>query len=139
MNFNSIEQALAFIQNTIVPQVLETTVADVAKETMERHIQEDVLDAYAPTSYERTGLLQKSCETTMISNNTLELKNTREENGKDIVSTIEYGTDYYTKELDERIGARPFTERTKEELSSGLARQAIVEGLEAILGKGSVV
>lgn len=137
MNFNSIEQALAFIQNTIVPQVLETSVADVAKSTGEKHVQADVYDAYQ-SSYERTNKLKESWETELISNDTLQMTNTRTDGDRYIPEIIEYGHGYYSQELDERIGARPFIENTRSELEAGVAKQAVIQGLESLLGKGNV-
>lgn len=104
-----------------VNSAMEKEVAEEAKRVMEVHIQTDVYNAYTPTDYERTYQLLEDVQSNVISDGTIEVKDTRSENGKDITKIIEYGVGYdwgYIRNLDQEIGARPFIENTYEDLNT---------------------
>jgi hypothetical protein len=136
--FNNLQQLEKYL-NGMIRNALDTNVAETAKETMQLHIQRDVYAAYTPYStdgktpyYERTGQLLQDVEHSMLNNNTLVIENTRSENGRDIVKVIEEGKNYewgYKRNLDEEIGKRPFVHNTFVELSKGLAKESLKEGL----------
>jgi hypothetical protein len=141
MNFSNIEELYSYLERSAIPAVLETKVAEVCVQTGEKHTQTDVYDAYTSTSqrpYERTFELMKDWKAELISPNTLELTNTRSENGRDIPLIIESGKNYWTPALDALIGARPFFENTREELAGGVAADAMRDGLAVKLGAGVV-
>lgn len=139
-NLNDLQKYL----NGMIANALEKEVASVAKETMQLHIQRDVYAAYTPYStdgetphYERTGKLLEDIEATMAGD-TLVVEDTRNneddvENGRDVVDVINSGKGYewgYKRNLDEEIGERPFVQNTFEELSEGLASEALKQGLK---------
>lgn len=136
MEFKNLDSLYAYLENVAIPEALSTTVAEVAIDTGVQHTQSDVYDAYTPTQYDRSFDLIKSWRSQLISNNTLEITNTRSEGTRDIVSVIEFGKGYWTQALDNLIGARPFMENTRDQLASGLAVKAMQEGLNSLLGAG---
>lgn len=89
------------------------------------HVEKDVYKAYTPNpitekTYERTGKLKESFETTPIANG-IAIDNTRSENGRDIAQIIEKG--HYNSEgyLHVKPGAeyllpREFMKETKQEI-----------------------
>ena len=127
-NFKELEALI----NKKIRQAMETEVSKTARNTLKEHIVEDVYEAYSPTQYDRTGgLLQdRNIDTHMENDNTLSVKSTREEDGRDIASVIEYGKGYSYDGLDERIGARPFHEEAAKELSNGIAKESLKRGLK---------
>ena len=139
MEFSNLNQLEKYL-NDKIRNALDTNVAETAKETMQMHIQRDVYATYTPYStdmetphYIRTGQLLQDVEHSMINDNTLEIKDTRNENGRDIVEVIEEGKGYewgYRRDLDEEIGARPFVENTAIDLEKGLAKEALKQGLK---------
>ncbi|MED1863224.1 hypothetical protein P4V41_07130 [Fictibacillus nanhaiensis] len=118
--------------NKKIRQALETEVSKTARNSLKEHIVDDVYEAYTPQTYDRTGgLLQdRNIDTHMENDNTLSVRSTREEDGRDIASIIEYGKGYSYDGLDERIGARPFHEEVAKELANGLAKDALIKGLK---------
>jgi len=141
VEFKDLKQLEKFI-NSQMKDVLETTVFEEVKSTMQSHIQSDVYEKYTPYStdgstphYERTYELMNSIEKKMESDNVLVVENTRHEGNRDIVGVIEYGTGYqwgYKRNLDKEIGARPFVENTIEDLSDGVKlNNAMKKGLKA--------
>ena len=48
---------------------------------------------------------------------------------RDVGRVVETGKGYYSNALDERIGARPFIEVTREALEKGEFKKAMIEGL----------
>ena len=135
---------LADLEKYLSKQISESLQTDVALEgrhLMREHIQTDVYEAYTPYStdgvtphYERTFALIDSCETNVISSDTIELKNTRVgESGENIPSIIENGGHYtwgYTRNLDEEIGPRAFIDRTRQDLKKGLAKKYMENALK---------
>jgi hypothetical protein len=130
--------------NDYINNALNKDVAEIAKENMQLHIQRDVYKPYTPYAigggtnhYQRTGKLLQDVETTM-EGNTLILEDTRNDeadvnNNRDLIKVIEEGKGYewgYKRNLDEEIGARPFIENTFEDLSKGLASEALKKGLK---------
>lgn len=128
-NINELAKHLAKNQ---IKQALENDVAEQSRKTLKENVIDEVYDTYSPTQYERTGGLyqDRNIDTKMENDTTLSIRSTREENGRDIASVIEYGEGYSYEGLDERIGARPFHEETAKELADkGLAKKALAEGL----------
>jgi hypothetical protein len=127
-NFKELEALI----NKKIRNAMESEVAKQARNTLKEHVVEDVYDAYSPSMYDRTGgLLQdRNIDTHMENDITLSVRSTREEDGRDIASVIEYGKDYSYDGLDERIGARPFHEEAARELANGLAKDALAKGLK---------
>lgn len=116
--------------NKKIQKSLSSDVANTAKNTLKEHAVEDVYDAY-DSSYSRTGgLLQdRNIEVKLEDGNTLTVRSTRQENGRDIAQIIETGIGYSYDGLDEKIGARPFHEETLKDLENGLAKKALADGL----------
>ena len=117
--------------NKKIASALEREVANEARKVMKENVITEVYDAYQ-SSYERTGGLyqDRNIETNLVNNNTLTVRNTRNENGRDIAYIVEYGDGYSYDGLDERIGARPFHAETARELEQqGLAKDALAKGL----------
>lgn len=114
-----------------IKKVMSKQVKNMTKSTMQNHVIEDVYNQYIPESYVRTGQLLKDIDTKMVDNNTLSIESVRRDGEKDVSSIIESGVGYSTPELDAKIGARPFTERTKDELASGKFKQTLKDGLQS--------
>jgi len=115
------------LEKYLLKQISDSLQTDVALESrhlMREHIQDDVYNEYIPTHYERSWKLIDSCKTTNISNDTIELTNTRRgDESEDIPYILEYGKGYsWGVDLDERIGPRPFFANTYKELAMGKAR-----------------
>ena len=135
----SLQSQLLEIEKKIQSKIKSAMQNELSKESktvMQMHVVTDVYNVYEPTSYSRSydqgGLLDRdNIETTMISNNTLKVKNIRkdEETGRMVDKIVEYGKGYWTSYLDDLIGARPFIHNTFEELKNGKARDAIKRGL----------
>jgi hypothetical protein len=127
-NFKELEALI----NKKIRLAMEEDLAKQARMTLKEHVVEDVYSKYEPSMYTRTGgLLQdRNIDSHMIDDNTLSVRSTREEDGRDIASVIEYGKGYSFDGLDERIGARPFHEEAKKELANGLAKESLKRGLK---------
>ena len=116
--------------NKVVNKALKDTVAKEARNTLKEHIVEDVYEAYEPVEYQRTGgILQDENIETQAIGDTLTIRSIRHEGDRDISEVIEYGRGYDYEGLDEKIGARPFHQKTYEELKKGRAKKAMAEGL----------
>jgi hypothetical protein len=120
--------------NQKIKKSLSNEVADVARDTMSKHVMSDVYQAYEPTQYQRTGDLYKDISTTMKNDNTLEIENVArdEETGRLIAPVVESGEGYEWKKsriYQMQPFPRPFVENTAKELENGLAKQALVDGL----------
>jgi anaerobic ribonucleoside-triphosphate reductase len=131
--FNSLKDLEKFL-NDKIRKSLQSEVADVARETMSDHVMSDVYSKYQPTQYERTGDLYKDIRTTMVNNNTLEIRNEArdEESGRLIAPVVEYGVGYEWEEsriYNMQPFPRPFVENTAKELEKGKAKHALAEGL----------
>lgn len=119
----------------IKTEIMEKDVAEKATKLMEDNIDTEVYKAYTPMEYTRTGALGESVEVDMQDNDTLVVYNSRYDYGyggmgfRDVGRVVETGKGYYNKGLDERIGARPFTEVTREALEKGEFKKAMIEGL----------
>lgn len=120
-----------------IKTAMKTSVSDVALDTLNKHVVEDVYSAYTPQGknpYQRTYQLLEDMEAKMIDENTLMVRSTREEDGRDIAEVIESGTGYMWEES--KIYAmqpfpRPFHAEAKKELEEqGLARDALIKGLQ---------
>lgn len=132
--FSDLSQLVNYL-NEKVNNALRTEVADIAKETMQEHVMNDVYDKYTPSQYVRTGDLYKDILTKIVDENTLSIENltTDEETGRLVAPVVESGVGYQWK--DSKIYKmqpyeRPFVENTKKELSDGKAQSAFVEGLK---------
>jgi hypothetical protein len=120
--------------NQQIKKSLSNEVADVARDTMSKHVMSDVYQAYEPTQYQRTGDLYKDISTTMKNDNTLEIENVArdEESGRLIAPVVESGEGYEWKKsriYQMQPFPRPFVENTAKELESGLAKEALADGL----------
>jgi len=144
-NWGQLEKYL----NEVISFTLQDEVANEVVEVMTEDdgvIDKEVYDKYTPYNlagtnyhYHRTYKLKdkSNFEKLMLDKNTLSIRSTRNEDGRDITSVIEYGKGYtwgkasgYTRDLDKEIGARPFHEKTKEELlRSGRHIESLKKGL----------
>lgn len=117
--------------NAKIKQAMSTNVKKIAVNTLKENVVTEVYDAY-DSEYDRTGgLLQdKNIDAHMENDNTLTVRSTRNENGRDIANIIESGVGYSNPSLDSRIGARPFHAETAKELDKGLAKKALKDGLK---------
>lgn len=132
---SSIAELEAYM-NKKIKVAMETEVNKVARNTLKEQVVEEVYDKYDPSMYVRTGgLLQdKNIKSEMIGDNTLTVRSTREENGRDIAEIIEYGVGYEWE--DSRIYnmqpfPRPFHAEAQKELANGKAKNALKKGLQA--------
>ncbi|MFK7678827.1 hypothetical protein ACI3ER_12355 [Bacillus sp. Wb] len=114
-----------------IKKVMSKQVKNMAKSTMQDHIIEDAYNAYTPEQYQRTGQLLKDIDTKMVDDNTISIESVRKDGTKDVSEIVETGKGYSTPELDAKIGARPFTERTVNELASGKFKQTLKDGLQS--------
>jgi len=107
-------------------------VAPVARQKMKDHIIDDVYKAY-DSDYDRTGQLldDKNIETVLVADGTLSVKSTRHDGERDVAEVIETGKGYSYAGLDEKIGARPFTERTAQDLADGDFEKSLKDGLKS--------
>jgi hypothetical protein len=120
--------------NQKIKKSLSNEVADVARDTMSKHVMSDVYQAYEPTQYQRTGDLYKDISTAMKNDNTLEIENVArdEETGRLIAPVVESGEGYEWEKsriYQMQPFPRPFVENTAKELESGLAKEALADGL----------
>lgn len=119
----------------IKTEVMEKDVAERATKLMEDNIDTEVYKAYTPMGNTRTGALGESVEADMQDDDTLIVYNSRYDYGyggmgfRDVGRVVETGKGYYSNALDERIGARPFIEVTREALEKGEFKKAMIEGL----------
>ena len=114
-------------------EIMEKEVTDKATELMQKNIDTEVYAKYTPMKYQRTGALRESVETGMQSDDTLVVYNSRFDIGHDgsdrnIPEIIETGKGYYSDDLDDIIGARPFTQATKDDLKDGEFRKSLADG-----------
>jgi hypothetical protein len=117
--------------------VMEKDVAEEVKRVMEVHIQTDVYNAYEPTDYVRTYKLMEDVQSELIDDGTIEVKDTRSENGRDITRIIEDGIGYdwgYQRNLDQEIGARPFIANTRNDLDTNKSHIEVLK--KALQDKG---
>lgn len=136
--FKNLKDLEKYAQKAIT-NAMKKEVSNVARSTLKEHIVEDVYDEYTPSGrnpYERTGgLLQDSnIETKMVDDNTLSVRSTREEDGRDIAAVIEYGYPY-TWEDSQIYKMQPFPRpfhalAAKELEEKELAKKALKKGLE---------
>jgi hypothetical protein len=133
--FNSLADLEKFL-NQKIKVALEKDVKKQAIKTMQEHVVDDVYDKYEPTQYKRTGGLaqEKNIIGNMINDNTLEIENIRkdEDTGRYVAPVVESGIGYTwedSKIFNMQPFPRPFVENTAKELESGLAKQALAEGL----------
>jgi hypothetical protein len=120
------------MMNGYINTSLNTDVKQQAVKTLKEHVVTDVYDRYDPMQYQRSGgLLQDSnVDAHMENENTLSVRSTRNENGKDIAKIIETGKGYTWKN-SEIVGVeRPFHKEAAKELDEkGLAKKALADGL----------
>jgi hypothetical protein len=130
-NFNTIAELENYL-NGKLNETLKNDVANQSKQLMQEHIDKDVYEAYTPKEYERTGQLRADVVVDMVDGNTLEIKDIRNDDGKDIVKIIESGKGYdWSSSLDDIIGARPFVRNTRNDLKNGKAKKYLKQGLIA--------
>lgn len=136
------------IENYIRTQVSESLQDDVAKEVTQVMVEDggtidrEVYQKYSPKSYQRTYELKdpSTIEFKMIDDSTLSIGSTRSDGNRYVAGVIESGKGYYTKALDEEIGARPFHEKTAEELERNKRHvEAMRKGLKKRLGSNAVI
>jgi len=133
MEFKSVSE----LEKYLLKQVSESLQKDVAsdgRQLMREHVQDDVYAQYRPSDYERTWQLINSCESSMMTGDTLKLTNTRKgDEGEDVPSIIENGGHYkwgYIRNLDEIIGERPFIKNTFVDLRNGMAKLSLMEAFK---------
>jgi hypothetical protein len=140
--FKSLADLAKHLEKNQIKKALQDDVAKQARKTLKEHIVEDVYNEYPdPKVYSRTGgLLQDSnIDTTMENDNTLSIRSTRSENGRDIAEVIEYGHEgskdgyeypAYYPSGNNFVQPRPFHAETAKELDEkGLAKKALADGL----------
>lgn len=119
-----------------IKEAMKTSVAEVSLDTLNKHVMSDVYNEYkskAKNPYERTYQLLEDMEAKMIDENTLMVRSTREEDGRDIAEVIETGKNYQWEysEIYRTEQERPFHAEAKKELEEqGLARDALIKGLQ---------
>ena len=142
--FKNIKELNKYLQKQI-DDSLKKEVADEVRSTMIKRIDEDVYDAYTPYStdgitphYERTYELKnpKNIIHYMLKDGMIAIENIRQDMSdgyRNIVEILESGRGYswgYKRDLDLEIGARPFVQNTRNELStSGRHIDALKSGL----------
>jgi len=144
--FKNMKDLNKYLQKQI-DDALKKEVADEVRSTMIKRIEEDVYEPYTPYStdgvtphYERTYELKnpKNIIHYMIKDGMLAIENIRQDTDdsggyRDIVEILESGRGYdwgYKRDLDKEIGARPFVQNTRNELSaSGRHKKALKSGL----------
>jgi len=117
--------------NKRISKVMSKQVKNMAKSTLQDHIIEDAYNAYTPEMYTRSGQLLKDIDTRMVDKNTLSIESVRKDGSKDVSEIVETGKGYSQPYLDEKIGARPFTQRTRDELANGKFEKTLKDGLLA--------
>ena len=119
--------------NKTVNNAQKKFVAPVARQKLKDHIVEDAYAAYTPEVYERTGELlnDKNIETVLVGDGTLSVRSTRLDGERDVAEVIEKGENYSYAGLDEKIGARPFHEKTAMDLADGDFEKTLKDGLKA--------
>lgn len=134
--FKNIKELEQFI-NKQAQKALKNEVAEEVKRTLKENIIDEVYDKYTPTEYERTGgLYQDRNIEAIVNGNTLSVRSTRTERGRDIAQIIESGIGYEWK--DSRIYnmqpyPRPFHYETFLELQRTLKHvDALKKGLNKL-------
>lgn len=119
-----------------IKEAMAKELSQVSLDTLNKHVVEDVYNAYTPQGknpYQRTYQLLEDMEAKMIDENTLMVRSTREEDGRDIAEVIETGKGYQWEysEIYRTEQERPFHAEAKKELEEqGLARDALIKGLQ---------
>lgn len=135
------------LESYLKAQISSSLAKEVAEEVTQVMIEEDgVIDRevyakYTPKSYQRTYELKDpaNVESKMIDELILSVRNTRSDGNRYVAKIVETGIGYYTSELDEMIGARPFHEKTAEELENNKRHViAMRKGLKKRLGNNAV-
>lgn len=135
-SYTTLESLFTYLQAQINDS-LEIDVADEVVKVVQEHIKTDVYDAYTPLAYQRTNELLNDVQSEM-NGDTLEIYDTRNENGKDIPQIIETGKGYtWGIGLDERIGARPFMENAEQQIIQDDLHTAIMK--DSLRRKGFTV
>jgi len=119
----SLAQQLRIIENRLrskyVKNAMQKEVSEESRDLTVEHLVNDVYDAYKSQydrQYDMGGLADEdNILTTMINDVTLKIEDVR---------------GYWSEELDDTIGKRPFIENTAKELRNGKARNALLRGLK---------
>lgn len=123
---------LAQFQESI-GKALSNNVAKVTKETMSRHVKDDVYKVYPdPTMYKRTGELANvdNIECNLINDSTLVVENVRSDGDRNVAEIVETGKGYMYDFRYSNV-PRPFIENTREDLrSTGAHVDALVRGMK---------
>ena len=121
----SLKQQLERIAKNLQPQIEQIMREDVAEEVIELgkdNVQTVVYDAYnspAKFPYQRTGKLKEDWEKQNVPNGVI-VRNTRNDNSRNVASIVETGVGYSIKDkwgygYEE---PRPFIKTTKEQIES---------------------
>lgn len=135
---NSLEQLINNLKNQ-VKEVAQNECKEIIRKTMQKHIDSDIYDKYDPTQYDR-----RDMDGGFIADENIDIDINSSNNGVNITATdIATGVDdAYGKPIigiiETGIGytwshqppARPFLERTAEELKGGKLEQALKNGLK---------
>jgi hypothetical protein len=120
--------------NKKIASVLKNEIAKEVVETMQEHVQTDVYDAYDPVYPEKRrmyngGLIDPdSIEIQVVDDNTISVENIAYDGDKNVPLIVESGIGYT---YAYHGGARPFTEKTREELAStDRLKNAMKKGLK---------
>jgi len=135
----SLQQQLRIIENRLrskyIKDAMKKEVSDLSRDLVVEHLVNDVYDVYHgryQRDYDMGGLADEdNILTTMINDVTLKIEDVRrdEKTNRLVAPVVEYGYGYWTEELDDSIGKRPFIENTAKELRKGKARDALKKGL----------
>ena len=136
----SLAQQLRIIENRLrskyVKNAMQKEVSEESRDLTVEHLVNDVYDAYKSQydrQYDMGGLADEdNILTTMINDVTLKIEDVRrdEKTNRLVAPIVEYSKGYWSEELDDTIGKRPFIENTAKELRNGKARNALLRGLK---------
>lgn len=136
MKVNNLKELYSILEKK-VQESLANEVANKAISTMQEIIKKYVYSQYKPTQYQRRyyrgGLIDRNNIHTRLMGNKLLVKNIRSDGGKDIARIVEEGVGYTWRNshiYQMQPYPRPFTAITRETLRSGVARDAMIEGLK---------
>ena len=136
----SLQHQLRIIENRLrtkyVKDAMKKEVSEMSRDLVVEYLVDDVYDAYQSQydrKYDQGGLADEdNILTTMVNDVTLKIEDIRrdEKTGRLVAPIVEYGKGYWSEELDDAIGERPFIENTAKKLRNGKARNALLRGLK---------
>lgn len=117
-SFDNLKQLEQYVNKMAKEAMVKgNSVKNTVIDTGKRHVQEDVYDVYDPVVYQRSGELKNNWEVEETVDG-IAVFNDRQEDGKSIADTVEYGRNY-DYDFEYSHTPRPFVENTRQELSKG--------------------